>query len=253
MCNGTCLVLSVSLIGKKQGSNITTCTRCDHPKFSGNMLWCPCCNNRLRSHLRDRRAKLANSKLPPNKQKPWPYEVFFALPREYWEDEKIMSKIVEIETKYFGRKPGNKTKIDGVMKVIKRYIKKVESLTEDDFPVENLTGISKQLVDYWKGKARTEHNMRQHERRFGPKREEILRKEREYAARHPARKETIRRNQEKFKLKYKNDPEFRKEVLARHERWIQRKKAKDPKWAEERRRRINRRSRKRYWEEKNKE
>ena len=251
MCNGTCLVLSVSLVGKKHGSNITTCTRCDHPKFSGNMLWCPCCNNRLRAHNRDRRAKLVNSRLPPNKQEPWPYEVFFALPREYWEDEKIIAKIINIETTYFGRKKHvGQGKVDGVMKVIKRYMKKVESLTEDDFPVENLTGISKQLVDYWKGKARAEANLQQRERRLGPKREEILRKEREYYKNNPTRKETVKRNQERFKLKYKNDPEFRKEVLARHRKWIQRKKAEDPKWAEERSRRINIRSRKRYWEKK---
>ena len=133
MCNGiTCIVLSVSLRGKKHGNGIQRCTQCNDTNFATKEIGavCPCCNYRLRSHPRQSDLKRT---VKVNNTLPFRNEVFFSIPKEVRDNATVVRKIIRSEMKSFGRaKSSIASAFERFERLMRQYNKALEIITRDD-------------------------------------------------------------------------------------------------------------------------
>ena len=223
MCNGiTCIVLSVSLGGKKHGNGIQRCTQCNDRNFATKEIAavCPCCNYRLRSHPRQSDLKRT---VKVNDTIPFRNEIFFCIPKEFRDDKTVVRKIIRAEMKVFGRKKSSSVSaFERFERLMRQYDKALEIMIRDD------SGLTQNQIDYIEELKADEREykrkyarVRYYIRNWGPDGEEYRKKASEYQMKKiremtPERQEALKKN---AREKYANDPEYRERVLANNRKW----------------------------------
>ncbi len=227
MCNGiTCIVLSVSLGGKKHGNGIQRCTQCNDRNFATKEIAgvCPCCNYRLRSHPRQKDLKLD---VKVNNTLPFRNEIFFCIPEEFRFNDTVVKKIIKGEMKAFGRaESSSRSAFERFQRLMRQYGKALEIITRDD------SGLTQSQNDYIEKLKTIEKDVKRryarmyyYMRSWGPNGKEFREKQKQYKSKKyremtPEEKtKYIETSKKRNRERYANDPEYRERVLAKNKEY----------------------------------
>ena len=227
MCNGiTCIVLSVSLSGKKHGNGIQRCTQCNDTNFATKEIAgvCPCCNYRLRSHPRQcdlKRTVKVNNTLP------FRNEIFFCIPEEFRDNAIVVKKIIRGEMKSFGRsKSSFVSTFERFERLMRRYNKALEIITRDDCVLtQSQNDYIEKLETIENDEKRKYSRVYYYMKNWGPNGKEFREKQKRYKNKRyksMTPEERLKYNQaiqKKNRERYAKDPEYRERVLAHNRNW----------------------------------